>query len=95
MELGDVPHHQHDPVAGSDTERTDGASHGVDLLRVLAVGPLPPLVAVADSCAEADLVGMSLDRGEEAIGDRLSRHSLVELGLGDSGHVRPPGVPIV
>ena len=79
VELGDVPHHEHDPVAGADPEGTQpggGPGHPVGHL---PEGDLHPGVAVPGP--QRHPVGNGGDRVEPATGDGLP----LDLGVDGRG----------
>src|SRR5690606_21229512 len=85
VELGDVPHHQHDAVPRPDALAPQPGGGRGDLVGVLAVGQLLE-VAVGSLPAQRHDVAVRGHGVEEPTGDRLALHRSVELVLRDLAH---------
>ena len=76
VELGDVAHHQHDPVARAHAEGAEAGGGAGHPFGHLAVGDLHPGVAVLGP--QRHLAGHGRDRLEPAPGDGLALHLGIE-----------------
>ena len=86
VEVGDVAHHHHDPIAPLHTLRLQPASHPSNEVGDLGEGPLLPLIAFLPP--HGDIGSLRRDHVEEGAGDGLAGGA-----FGDGGHDGRPVSP--